>query len=89
MKVSKLNPIFLRRFGCLVCGIRSKTPSRCCVLIQACLVLHNIGTTRRDYIEYTPGRDVGVVDHGEIFPEKLATKAGKKLRNYYARKYFA
>ena len=51
-------------------------------------MLHNLATTRRDYIEYKEGLSGTDDNVNDPFPEALATKAGKKLRNYYAAKYF-
>ena len=71
--------------------VRCAEPSRCCVIIQACIVLHNIAITRRDYIPVRP--DVARIVQNEVRTAVVVrgteTDAGKALRRHYVNTYFS
>ena len=56
-------------------------------MIQCCLVLHNIATTRRDYIEPIDLDDDETDVNSRIRP--LPTEAGVALRQHYVDRYFS
>lgn len=71
-------------------GLRFREPEKCCRVIQACLVLHNIATRRRDFIDPAINMHLDVEpEDPDIMNDEDANTAGKAVRNFYARRYFS
>lgn len=80
---------YVFRFGCLDIGLRFRDPCKCCTVIQACLVLHNIATKRRDFIDPKINSNLDEEPEDiEILEDDAANEAGKTVRNFYAMRYF-
>ena len=76
----------LNRFPCLKEGMRLPDVGKCCNVIMACIVLHNIATLHRDHVNPRPEeRD----DERELYYRKnqhlsgVASEAGKAVRQHY------
>lgn len=83
------NCSFLNRFGCLDVGLRFRSAEKSCVIIQSCLVLHNIAIRRRDFIEpKVNARLDDVEDRTGILSDLEATEAGRVVQRYYTETYF-
>lgn len=71
-------------------GLRFRSPEKSCLIIQSCLVLHNIAIRRRDYIEPKVSTDLDEVeDRSGVLNDVEATEAGRVVQKYYAETYFA
>ena len=75
-------------------GLRVKKPLYACKCILACIVLHNIATKNRDYIETETGRNLDDKDTSDPDSEAAeqsdwqATNAGQIFRNAIVADYF-
>ena len=84
--------------------LRVVDPSRICIIIQACVVLHNIATLRRDYIPNMPiinmeeepatsesesESDTDPVDQDEVYQQRRRRRVGNRFRDAFARKHFS
>ena len=84
VRIEQTFGILKRRFSCLQRGIRL-SPEKACIVIMACVILHNIGIDRRDII---PSADD---EHPEQqSPEDIPEQDGiNTFRDHVRDTYFA
>jgi hypothetical protein len=59
------------RFACLSNPLRLATPQRCCMVIQACLVLHNLAVLKEDFFEEADHNDYSDDENQDTRPVRL------------------
>ena len=86
MRIEQTFGILKQRFGCLLNGMRI-SPSRAAKVIIACAILHNIATSRHDYLppdEPPPGP----LDDDNEVNEIADARDGKTLRQLITATHF-
>ena len=86
MVIERVNGILKRRFPCLSRQLRF-TPEKCCVIIVACCVLHNLAVMEKDTWEeedFEPDPE----DPEDAEGSKDEDTAGKAKRSTIVREYF-
>ena len=76
-------------------GLHVRDPAYACTCIVACVILHNIATKNRDYIETEKGRQLDNITVNDDPDQEAAeqsdwqnTNAGRIFRNAIVGKYF-
>lgn len=94
VRVEQALGVLKRRFACLHFGIRM-SPSRCCAVIAACFVLHNIAMSRYGEQTFLNALDIDDNDLPEPPTDNNAQatrstlEARKRFRNHIVTRFFS